>query len=343
MYNHISDAIKKPHLIKLKNNLYVARFESMKIYSTLFAVKKLLEDGIINKDSILIDSSSGIYAYALALACHKYKIKCHIVASKTVDKNIKSQLNLLGAIVEGVDSAGTLKLDQELRVKKVKKIIKENNNYYWMQQYHDDIHYEGYKEFSELLLDEFDSEELTLVGGVGSGCSTGATATYLRESGKKVSLYGLQPYGSVTFGCEHVEDPEIIIAGIGSAIEFSNVKHSNYDYIDWLSFDLCKAGAIKLMKNHAIFAGLSSGGSFYVAEKLNKLTPNKPCIFIAPDMGHRYVDDVYLSDEVSHTEPNEPKFITSADELSLPWSRIKWHRKENTYLEKFKNNEMENV
>ncbi|GEK15721.1 pyridoxal-phosphate dependent enzyme [Aliivibrio fischeri] len=343
MYSHISDAIKKPHLIKLKKNLYVARFESMKIYSTLFTVKKLLERKIINKNSILIDSSSGIYAYALALACHKYKIKCHIIASKTVDKNIKSQLNLLGATVEGIDFAGTLKLDQEYRVKKVKNIIKENEKYYWMQQYHDDIHYEGYKEFAELLSNEISSDDLILVGGVGSGCSTGATATYLRENGKKVCLYGLQPYGSVTFGCEHVEDPEIIIAGIGSAIDFSNVKHSNYDYIDWLSFDLCRVGTLSLMRNHAIFAGLSSGGSYYVADKLNNQQPNKPCIFIAPDMGYRYVDDVFLSDKIFCTEPNEPKIITSADELSLPWSRIKWSREEKIHLNKFKNKKMERV
>ena len=105
MYSHIADALKKPDIVKLTKNLYISRFESMKIYSTLYAVKTLLQKSKINQNTTLIDSSIGIYAYALALACHKYGLKCHIIASKTVDLSMKIQLELLGAHVEGVPSA----------------------------------------------------------------------------------------------------------------------------------------------------------------------------------------------------------------------------------------------
>ena len=54
MFSHLSDAIKDPYIIEVSKNLYVARFESMKIYSTLEAIKKLLDKGTINKDSQLI-------------------------------------------------------------------------------------------------------------------------------------------------------------------------------------------------------------------------------------------------------------------------------------------------
>jgi cysteine synthase A len=343
MCEHISDYIKKPHIVQLKENFYVARFESMKIYSTLYAVGSLLAEGRITKDTTLIDSSSGIYAYALALACHKYKLKCHIIASKTVDNSIKAQLKLLGAVVEGVNSVGTLKLDQELRVKKVKSIISKNNNYYWMQQYHDDIHYQGYREFAEQIAKEVSSDQITLVGGVGSGCSTGASAKYLRDLGKRVTLYGLQPYGSVSFGCEDIDDPEVIIAGIGSAIPFSNINHAAYDYIDWLSFDLCKKGTIKLMEEHAIFAGLSSGGSYYIAEKLHRENPDNVYIFIAPDMGHRYVDDVYMKSGDIVEDQEAPVHIGSSNELFLPWSRVKWSRRGTDFLEEFKIKKVEKV
>ena len=66
MFEHITDAIKAPALIRLSERLVVARFETMKVYSALVAVERLLEAGVVDRRSTLVDSSSGIYAYALA-------------------------------------------------------------------------------------------------------------------------------------------------------------------------------------------------------------------------------------------------------------------------------------
>ena len=336
MFSHIADALKTPDIVKLKNNLYIARFESMKIFSTLHAVGKLLENGVINSNTTLIDSSSGIYDYALALACHKYGLDCHIVASKAVDTSMRIQLQLLGAYVEGVPSAGSLKHDQNYRVEKVEKLIKERKNYYWMQQYHNDIHYCGYEEFAKIIIEELDCKEMTVVGGVGSGCSTGAVGIYLRQKNVTVNLCGIQPFSSITFGSQEVGDPEIIIAGIGSAIDFQNVKYNNYDSIDWLSFDVCLSGTIELMRKHAVFAGLSSGGSYCVGSREVRLRPDIPCLIIAPDTGHRYVETVFTRhEEAKEVDLFEPVIISASSELSLPWSRYQWNRKNKQHLNEF--------
>jgi hypothetical protein len=42
MYDHIADSIKSPTLIKLRDNLSFARFEILKVYSTLTAIEQLL-------------------------------------------------------------------------------------------------------------------------------------------------------------------------------------------------------------------------------------------------------------------------------------------------------------
>ncbi|MET1255645.1 pyridoxal-phosphate dependent enzyme [Aliikangiella maris] len=326
IYSHISDAIKTPHLVKLDNHFYVARFESMKIYSTLAAVKLLLEQGKIKTSDTLLDSSSGIYAYALALACQKYGLKCHIIASKTVDETLKTQLEMMGAIIEPAASAPNLKLDQENRVKRIHELLNERDDIHWMQQYHDDIHYEGYREFAELIIQHFDYPEISIVGGVGSGCSTGAIATYLRDMGMKVNLHGIQPFGSVTFQSDHLEDPGIIIAGIGSAIHFNNVRHHLYNYIHWISFDYSAIGAINLLKQHGIFAGLSSGSGYTVGKWLNQ-NSNTPCLFIAADTGHRYTKPVFqdfANEQVDLNEPLAPTLIHSIKQLKLPWSYMPW-------------------
>jgi cysteine synthase len=328
IYPHISDAIKTPQLVHLKDNLYVARFESMKIYSTLTAVKTLLDSGKISAKDTLLDSSSGIYAYALALACNKYGLKCHIIASKTVDPVLKLQLELLGAVVEPAASAPNLKMDQQNRVRRIEQILKERKDIHWMQQYHDEIHYLGYKEFAELIKDNLDTKQLTLVGGVGSGCSTGATARYLRQMGIETTLHGIQPFGSVTFNSEAVDDPGIIIAGIGSAIEFKNVRYSLYDHIHWMSFAYSQSGSVDMLKQYGIFAGLSAGSSYTVANWCAQQKPQQPVIFIAADMGHRYLEAVY---EPHHQAQDintlKPTLIKSFDQLRLDWCHMPWYRR----------------
>lgn len=337
MFDHITDAIKAPALIRLGANLYVARFETMKVYSTLIAVERLLQTGVVKQGDTLLDSSSGIYAYALALACHKFGMRCHIVASKTVDKTLMVQLHILGATVEQVEPAVTLKLDQSLRVERIKEILESDPDIYWMQQYHDDIHYAGYEPVADLVRTSLDIDQLSIVGGVGSGCSTGGLVKALRAGSDEVELIGVQPFGSVTFDCEHIDDPGIIIAGIGTSIPFRNVQHALYDQIHWVSFDYGLAGSVALLREHAIFAGLSSGCCHLVASREAKLKPDRNILFIAPDTGHRYAEGVFAKHrEALDMHTLEPKHIFRTKELALPWSAMAWNRRPQTSIDQFK-------
>ena len=328
IFDHISEAIKMPALIKAGPNLYIARFETMKIYSTLAAVKALLAAKIIDRNTTLIDSSSGIYAYALALACHRFGLKCHIVGSRTVDHTLLLQLKILGATVQQVETEGSLKMDQNRRVEIVNQILKEHPDYHWMRQYHDDIHYAGYQPVADFIETEIGTSNLTLVASVGSGCSSGGLAQSLRHHQNDVRLVGVQPYGSVTFGSDHVEDPGIIIAGIGSSIPFKNVRHQLYDDIHWVSFEYGLNGTIALLKDQAIFAGLSSGCCYLVASREAKNNPDRNILCIAPDMGHRYVEGVFANYEKAHPLATlSPKIIQSTTDLELPWACMAWNRR----------------
>lgn len=297
----------------------------MKIYSALGAVKHLLDSGAVKPGDTLIDSSSGIYAQALALACHRYGMKCHIVGSTTVDRTMRVQLEILGATLEQVQPSKNLRLDQELRVRRIAEILKANPSYHWMRQYHDGIHYYGYRDVAETIDAELPDRPLTLVGGVGSGASTGAIAGYLREAGRDVSLVGVQPFGSVTFGSEQVADPDMIIAGIGSAIEFKNVRHASYDRIHWVNFDSAVSGAVSLLRTSGIFAGLSTGAAYLTTLWEQRRDDSRTYVFIAADTGHRYVESAYAKHADAHDiDTLKPHEITSLDELRHPWSTASW-------------------
>ncbi|MFB7785223.1 pyridoxal-phosphate dependent enzyme [Streptomyces vinaceus] len=328
MYEHIADAMKTPAIVRLQDNLYVARFETMKIYSTLAAVRHLIESGKVRRGGTLIDSSSGIYAYALALACHQYGMKCHIVGSTTVDRVLKVQLEILGATIEQVDPSASLKLDQKQRVERIQEILEDRPDVHWMQQYHSDIHYLGYQEFADLVRKEIHSDELTVVGGVGSGASTGGLVTHLRKSLPDVELCGIQPFGSISFGSEGIEDPEVIIAGIGSSIPFRNVHYELYDRIHWISFRHAMSGSVELLRQHAVFAGLSTGAGYLAARWEARRAPDRPHLFIASDTGHRYVDAVFTRHaEALPLDQLAPTPAHNLQELTFPWSVMEWKRR----------------
>jgi cysteine synthase A len=328
LHDHITDAIKAPHLIRLAPNIILARFETIKIYSALAALRSLLDRGTIEPGQTVVDSSSGIYATSLALACHRYGLRCHIIASTTVDAAVRTQLEILGATIEQMPPSDSLQLDQKARVQRVKELLARRPDVHWMRQYHDDIHYLGYEDFASLVTPEVDLDALTVVGGVGSGASTGGVTHYLRRTNPAVGLVGLQPFGSITFGSEEFNDPESIIAGIGSSIQFDNVRHDLYDAIHWIDFRHAMSGAVALLRRHAVFAGLSTGAAYLVAKWLAAREPDRTHLVIGADTGHRYVERVFARHrEAPDPDSLQPKEITSLDDLAMPWSAMRWERR----------------
>ncbi|MFD7061234.1 cysteine synthase family protein [Streptomyces sp. NPDC059906] len=327
IHPHIADALKAPDLVRLTDGLVLLRFESMKIYSALAAVRHLLERGTVRPGQTLIDSSSGIYAYALALACHRYGMRCHIVASTTVDATTLAQLEILGCTVEQVRPSRNLKLDQELRVRRVREILAERPGHHWMRQYHDDIHYLGYQEVADRIAAQFPHASLTVVGGVGSGASTGGIVERLRVTDPSVRLVGVQPFGSVTFGSQDHHDPEAIIAGIGSSIVFDNVRHHLYDTVHWLDFTHAMSGAVALLREHAVFAGLSTGAGYLTATYEARRHPDRLHLVIGADTGHRYVERVFARHaEALDPVALKPVEVRGPEEMTMPWSRTTWRR-----------------
>lgn len=328
IHDHVTDAIKTPTLIRLADNTVLVRFETLKVYAALGAVRHLLDSQQVHKGHVLVDSSSGIYALALAMACHRYGLRCHIVASTTVDITIRAQLEILGATVDQMPPSDDLRLDQQRRVTRVHELLARHPDMHWMRQYHDPIHHLGYTELADLLRHTLPPGPLTVIGSVGTGASTGGLVRALRVHDPDVRLVGVQPFGSVTFGSEHLPDPDAIIAGIGSAIPFDNVHHELYDQIHWVNFTHAMAATIALMRDHAVFAGLSTGAAHLAARWETGHAPRRTHVVLGADTGHRYTARVFARHrEAIDPVGLSPVEIDSLDDLTPPWSTMDWSRR----------------
>lgn len=172
---HIAEALSRPVLLRGADDRYLLRFESMKVASARAALRAALDAGRVRPGGTVIDSSSGIYAYALALAlaCDEAGVRCRIVGSTTIDEGLRVQLLALGVDLEQMPPSASLKLDQDRRVRRITELLAQDPSLHWMRQYHDPVHYLGYRDIARGVAAELAAEgvaSVRLVAPVGSGC-----------------------------------------------------------------------------------------------------------------------------------------------------------------------------
>lgn len=327
MYQHVADLLAQPGVVRLAPSLTVLRFECMKVASALAVVESLLEDGTVAEGDTLIDSSSGLYALSLALACARHGLRCHIVASPAVDPALMVQLVALGVTVERPQGTGDASFDQAARVERVREVVARDPSVHWMRQYHDARHRIGYQAVARSVAREVDVPSLLLVGGVGSGASTAGMRDGFRQAGVETGIIAVQPFGSLSFDSAHVDDPDFLISGLGSGIRFDNIDYDAYEQVHWIDFATARRGSLTVLRRHGLFAGLSSGACFAVSSWLLG-TDDRPVVFISPDTGNRYVSTVFVdSEEVPDLgESDVPREVSSSDQLATPWCWTPWPR-----------------
>ncbi|MEU4768095.1 hypothetical protein AB0H12_33080 [Actinosynnema sp. NPDC023794] len=82
------------------------------------------------------------------------------------------------------------------------------------------------------------------------------------------------------------------------------------------------------MREHAVFAGLSTGAAHLAAKWEAARDPLRTHVVIGADTGHRYTERVFTR----HREAVDPALldpveIGSLDELTPPWAAIDWARR----------------
>jgi N-(2-amino-2-carboxyethyl)-L-glutamate synthase len=268
---------------------------SMKDRSARYIVTSGLADGSIPEGARLVESSSGNFGIAVAMAARLFGLDftC-VVDPKTTSSNL-AILQQLGADVEVVTERDADGGYLQTRISRVHEILATTADTVWINQYANDrnwlAHYHGAgAELAESLV-EPPTHLVAAVSTTGSilGCSR-----RLRERFPTMSTVAVDAVGSVIF--DGPSGPREI-PGIGSSrvpelhdpTEIDDVVHVD---------DLDSALACRrLLAKEGIFAGGSTGSVVAAIERLIPTLP-RPARVVAlfPDRGVRYLDLVYDDD-----------------------------------------------
>lgn len=304
MLNNILENVGNTPLVKIN----VSGMENIKVFSKLemfnptgsvkdraamFTLNKLLEEGTINKDTIIIESSSGNFGLALAAACRYYGLKFYCVIDKNIMPDNERLIRLLSEKVfkiEEIDECGGYLLN---RIKRVHSLKNEIANSYWINQYENPINAESYYQTLGTEIINAVAHIDYLFMGVSSGGTITGVSNKIKEANANAKVIAVDIEGSVIF-CD--KSGRRRIPGIGSS-KYPKIldKAQIDDHIIVSESETIKM-CHYLLENMYILAGGSSGSvmagivKYFTKKPLNS---NINVVTVFPDRGERYAGTIY--------------------------------------------------
>ncbi|SEK13483.1 pyridoxal-phosphate dependent enzyme [Paraburkholderia diazotrophica] len=321
---------ENPRIIELSNDFYGASFFLMKLLPARYMLERASEQGQLNPGCTICESSSGTFGLALAMLAVQYGYKLILVSDWGLDRHLHGRLLELGVHVEIVDSPARCGGLQQARLNRLAKYLEEIPGSYWPSQYSNPDNPHSYGKFAETLIERIGRIDC-LVGPVGSGGSMCGTTRFLRALFPELRAIGVDTPNSVLFG--QSSGKPIGLSGLGGAFVPSNVDHTQFDEIHWITPTEAYQATHRLHRDHGLFMGPTSGAAYQVAEWWSHNNPDNKVVAIFPDEGHRYAETVYNEDWLSSipdwpaSVPLQPVVIEAPTQELTVWSTYAWNRR----------------
>ncbi len=304
IHDHILSTVGNTPMIqikmeKFKNIRLYAKAEflnptgSVKDRAAAYVIKKVLENKEIDKDTTLIESSSGNFGIALSAYCKHQGLKFICVVDPHISPLNDMLIRAFGALVIKVttpDKNGGYLLT---RIQKVKQLCEEIKNSYWVNQYGNPYNAEAYYHtLGGEICDAMERLDYIFLGISSGGTITGVSRR-IKEKFPKARVIAVDIVGSVIFG--HPPKKRYI-PGIGSSMVPTILNHSKIDDVVMMDEVSTIKACHEMLEKYSIFAGGSSGSAYAAIKKYFTEHPvDKPVdvVTVFPDRGERYYNTVY--------------------------------------------------
>ena len=300
IYENILQAIGNTPIIKLNNMVddtmatILVKFEGLNVggsiktrtaYNMILAAEKL---NLLNKNSIIVEPTSGNQGIGLALvgAVKGYKVK--IIMPDSVSEERRKLVNQYGAEVILVHDNGNIGLCIEECVNLALKMKSEDPNVFVPQQFENPANPDIQRSVTaKEILDSVDGP----IDGFCSGIGTGGTITGIGEGLKaknpNIEIWAVEPEDAAILSGGSIGTH--IQMGIGDGVIPKILNQNIYNDICIIKDDEALQTSKDLAKKEGILCGISSGTNVAAAIKLaKKLGKGKTVVTVLPDTAERY-------------------------------------------------------
>jgi cysteine synthase len=248
--------------------------------------------GLINKDTVILEPTSGNTGIALAFVCAAKGYKCTLVMPETMSKERRIVLRAYGAELvltpgaEGMPGA----------VRKAEEMAAADKRYFIPQQFKNlsnpEIHR---KTTAEEIWRDTDGKCDILVSGIGTGGTITGVGEAIKARKPAFKCVAVEPDASpILSGGQRGPHP---IQGIGAGFVPEILNTKIYDEIVRVKNDDALDYARRMAKEEGLLVGISSGAAIWAAIEVAKRPENagKLIVTIIPSYGERYLSTVLFA------------------------------------------------
>jgi cysteine synthase A len=244
------------------------------------------EKGLIKKDTVIVEPTSGNTGISLAFVCAARGYRLILTMPDTMSVERRQLLSAFGAELvltpgaEGMPGA----------VKKAEHLATENPDYVMPQQFKNPSNPEIHRlTTAEEIWRDTDGKVDILVSGVGTGGTITGVAEIIKPKRPQFKAIAVEPTASPVLSGGKPGPHKI--QGIGAGFVPDVLRTDLIDEIIKVTNEDAGMMARRLAKEEGILAGISSGAATWVALEVAKRPENegKLIVVVLPDTGERYL------------------------------------------------------
>ena len=301
IYNNILEAIGNTPLIKLNHIIPEGAADvfvknegldvggSIKTRTVLNMIERAEQEGKLNKDSIIVEPTSGNQGIGLALIGAVKGYRTIIVMPDSVSHERSMLVKHYGAEVILIHDDGDIgKAIDECRIK-AEEIAASDPHVFIPQQFENPANTEAQYEYTakEIL----EAMEGRTIDGFCSGIGTGGTITGIGHALKEVNpatvIWAAEPENAAILSGGSIGTH--VQMGIGDGLIPGILDTNVYDDICIITDEEAINTSRELTRKEGMMCGISSGTNVACAIKLAmKLGPGKTVVTVLPDTAERY-------------------------------------------------------
>ncbi|MEV7596835.1 2,3-diaminopropionate biosynthesis protein SbnA [Kitasatospora sp. NPDC089797] len=267
---------------------------SVKLKAALSMVDAAERDGRLNRDSVLVESSSGNLGMALSMiaSVRGYRFIC--VVDPRTNLSTRQLIETLGGQVHMITEPSPETGFLGARLDYVRGLCASSPRYVWLNQHANPDNWRAhYRTTAPSIHRQFPDLELLFVGAGTTGTLMGC-ARYFKEHRPATRIVAVDSIGSVTFGGEAAPR---MIPGLGTGIRPALLDESFVDDVVHVpELDTVRT-CHRLARGGFLFGGSTgtvvSGAASWLAE--HRHGQDVVAVAVSPDLGDRYLDTIYQS------------------------------------------------
>lgn len=300
IYNNVLEFIGHTPMVRLNHMVdedsaqVLVKFEglnvggSIKTRTAYEMIKAAEAEGKINKDTIIVEPTSGNQGIGLALVGAVKGYKTIIIMPDSVSEERRKLVKHYGAEVILIHDDGDIGKCIDECLKTALKMAEDNPKMFVPQQFANPNNVKAHKHHTGLeIMEQVEGNIDGFCSGIGTGGTITGIGKVLKAQNPDIEIWAVEPENAAILAGGNIGTH--LQMGIGDGVIPDILDQNIYDNIYIVTDEEAISTAKDLAKKEGLMCGISSGTNVAAAIKLaKKLGKGKTVVTVLPDTAERY-------------------------------------------------------